>query len=162
MKEDNDGNHPVTSKQAAQANKLSGAVNNSAATDGGTSERFDIGDLVVDIDEKPDHRDPARVMRFPGERADEFVIERIGDGTTVADTNPEYPADDPVVGICFEKWLKRQDETYDRLAGRVWEQARSPESESTAEGFAEQFIDEHRDALIVYAFPASRLQAVDE
>lgn len=162
MKEDIDGLTPVTRTQAVQANKLLGGVNNSVATDGGTTERFGIGDLVVDREDDPEHRDPARVMRLPGERADEFDVERIADGTTVADTNLEYPDDDPVVGVCFEKWLKRQDETYDRLASRVWEQARDPESESTPEGFAEQFLDEHRDTLIVYSFPVSRLRGVNE
>lgn len=57
------------------------------------------GDYVVDRDGDP--RDDATVMlvvSLPGLDADEHEF---GDGTTVAEANPDYPACDAVVSVAF-------------------------------------------------------------
>ena len=121
-----------------------------------------IGDPVIDDDREDENTNLARVMRLADEPADEFVIEALGGGEqTVFDTNPEYPANAAVVGVCFESWLKKQDETYARHAEAVWSQARDPAKPNTPEGFAEQYLDEHGGELKVYHFPSTRLRRAD-
>ena len=119
--------------------------------------QLSVGDPVTD-DDAPN---VARVMRLIDARADAFVIDALSGEQTVHDKNPDYPRDAAVVGVCFENWLAKQDATYRRHADRVWAQARSPETDSTPEGFAERFIDAHSDELIVYHFPSTRLRRAD-
>ena len=121
-----------------------------------------IGDPVTDDDREDHNTNLARVMRLADEPADESVIEALGGGEqTVYDTNPGYPADAAVVGVCFEDWMKKQDETYKRHAEAVWSQARDPAKPNTPEEFAEQYLDAYGDELTVYHFPSTRLRRAD-
>ncbi|EMA56221.1 hypothetical protein C451_03364, partial [Halococcus thailandensis JCM 13552] len=60
------------------------------------SDDICIGDLVLDRD--TDHSDPAVVVNTPPTTADEWTAYT---GTTVAEDNPEYPADASIIVVAF-------------------------------------------------------------
>ncbi|QLH81002.1 hypothetical protein [Halosimplex pelagicum] len=57
-----------------------------------------VGDHVQDREDDPDEAATMLVVGTPAERADEVPVD---DEKTVADVNPEYPADDHVVEAAF-------------------------------------------------------------
>lgn len=110
-----------------------------------------LGDRVADTEpSRYGDDDPrARVVDLPSRRADEYRIEAIG--KTVAEENPHYPAGDRVVGIAFEKTLRRKldPDAIDVIFGGV----AKPE---TVSFYCDQF------GIAVYHYPESRLRAIDE
>lgn len=66
------------------------------------SEQFDVGDRVIDRDD--DDPETAIVVETPTKRAGNVQVP--GPDQTVAEYNPEYPADDPVVYVVFERCLE--------------------------------------------------------
>jgi hypothetical protein len=75
------------------------------------SDLIHVGDHVVDRD--ADDPDPMLVMKRPGLAASEFEFEQ---GTTVADANPAYPADDAVILTAFVASTAGQLEKADAYA----------------------------------------------
>jgi hypothetical protein len=74
---------------------------------GTSGPRFDIGDAVIDSeDESPD---TAIVINFPNEPCSEWDCYTEDDGTqvTVADDNPSYPDDAPVVVVLFVEQIEQ-------------------------------------------------------
>lgn len=71
-----------------------------------TETFFVVGDRVADRDsDDPPEENAARVRSVVSQPAHAHDIPGIG--KTVADVNPEYPRDDPVVRIVFEEALRR-------------------------------------------------------
>lgn len=69
---------------------------------------FVIGDRVVDRETDLEDEEPARFARVRsvvGQPARVHDIPALG--KTVAEVNPDYPADDPVVRVVFEDGLRR-------------------------------------------------------
>lgn len=95
-----------------------------------------IGDVVVDDDDNSG--DEAIVVKIPGATADDWYVP----GGTVADTNPDYPADDRVIVVVFRDDLESE---YPRYTG----------------GTALALQQVERNGLDYYAFPESRLRRVD-
>lgn len=85
--------------------------------DGGEEIPFEVGDRVVDRD--ADDPSPAQVVGLPDESAKNTVIEKLDQ--TVAEVNPDYPADDPVVAIKFVSPVDNRPEgtTYEYPASRL-------------------------------------------
>lgn len=65
--------------------------------------RWSIGDVVRDRDDDDPNPDSAIVVNTPDASADEWDIPRFG--TTVAEDNPDYPTDAPIVTVVFEENL---------------------------------------------------------
>lgn len=105
---------------------------------------LDIGDYVVDVDDDSDSPDLARVINQPGvvARAWDAYLTEDGEQLTVADTNPEHPADETVIVCLFASQLK---EYYPNWGG------------SNPLNLAELT----EQGVTNYAFPRSRLKKVD-
>lgn len=73
-------------------------------------KRLRIGDVVHDRDDSDS--DAAFVARFPEENADEYIAY---EETTVAEDNPEYPADSDVVVVVFGQDVQFNYPSWDRL-----------------------------------------------
>lgn len=97
-----------------------------------------IGDLVLDRD--TDHSDPAVVVNTPPTTADEWTAYT---GTTVAEDNPEYPADASIIVVAFRNEIL--DEQPEMVA---------PDSPIPLEDLNEVGIKH-------YSFPAPRLRHGD-
>lgn len=97
---------------------------------------FDYGDVVVDRD-SDDSR--AVVVALPSKPIDEWNVRGRG---TVAEDNPTYPADDRVVCVMYQETLAASYPYYSGI---------KPLSLSTL----------NRENVKFYAFPSSRLRAVD-
>ncbi|WP_238709290.1 ParB N-terminal domain-containing protein [Natronorubrum halophilum] len=95
-----------------------------------------LGDIVVDRD-RPGAQ--AVVVKLPNAVAEEWRVP----GGTVADTNPEYPADERVVVVVFRDDL---EERYPRYTG----------------GIALALEQLNRDGVDYYSFPAARLRRVGQ
>lgn len=99
---------------------------------------WNIGNVVQDRED--DDPDPAIVVNVPGVPADEWDVPRFG--KTIAEDNPDYPADALVVTILFEdnlnysfpNWERDTKISYDTLDGR---------------------------GLQYYSFPAPRLESAE-
>jgi hypothetical protein len=102
------------------------------------SDNIDIGDLVLDRD--TDHSDPAVVVNTPPKTADEW---KAYSGTTVAEDNPEYPADASIIVVAFRNEIL--DEQPEMVA---------PDSPIPLEDLNEVGIKH-------YSFPAPRLRRGD-
>ncbi|HET7323524.1 MAG TPA: hypothetical protein VFJ06_04260 [Halococcus sp.] len=80
---------------------------------------WNIGDVVRDRED--DDPDPAVVINVPDVPADEWDIPRFG--KTLAEDNPDYPADAPIVTVLFEDnldyhfpdWERDEPISYDTL-----------------------------------------------
>ena len=103
-----------------------------------SSSDIDIGDLVLDRD--TDHSDPAVVVNTPPKTADEW---KAYGGTTVAEDNPEYPADASIIVVAFRNEIL--DEQPEMVA---------PDSPIPLRDLNEVGIKH-------YSFPAPRLQRAD-
>ena len=102
------------------------------------SDDIDIGDLVCDRD--TDHADPAVVVNTPPKTADEW---KAYTNTTVAEDNPEYPADASIIAVAFRNEIL--DEQPEMVA---------PDSPIPLEDLNEVGIKH-------YSFPAPRLRRAD-
>lgn len=102
------------------------------------SDDIGIGDLVLDRD--VDHSDPAVVVNTPPTTADEWTAYT---NTTVAEDNPEYPADASIIVVAFRNEIL--DEQPEMLA---------PDSPIPLEDLNEVGIKH-------YSFPAPRLRLGD-
>lgn len=102
------------------------------------SDDIDIGDLVLDRD--TDHSDPAVVVNTPPKTADEW---KAYTGTTVAEDNPEYPADASIIVVAFRNEIL--DEQPEMVA---------PDSPIPLQDLNEVGIKH-------YSFPAPRLRRAD-
>ena len=99
---------------------------------------WDIGDVVQDRED--DDPDPAIVVNVPGVPADKWDVPRFG--KTIAEDNPDYPANAPIVTVLFEDnlnysfpdWERDTKIPYDTLDGR---------------------------GLQYYSFPAPRLESAE-
>ena len=114
---------------------MSGQESSETAFD---SDHIDIGDLVIDRD--TDHSDPAIVVNTPPTTADEW---KAYGGTTVAEDNPEYPADASIIVVAFRNEIL--DEQPEMVA---------PDSPIPLEDLNEVGIKH-------YSFPAPRLRRAD-
>ena len=116
---------------------MSGQDSSETAVD---SDNIDIGigDLVLDRD--TDHSDPAVVVNTPPKTADEW---KAYTGTTVAEDNPEYPADASIIVVAFRNEIL--DEQPEMVA---------PDSPIPLEDLNEVGIKH-------YSFPAPRLRRGD-
>ena len=112
------------------------------------SPHFDPGDLVTDRENNDEDDDPRMlVVNVTDERADEVEVTKTG--STVADYNPEYPADDPVISIVFvedEHELGLWEKDADLKAGR------NPDTP-----FGKLIADAVPDDRRRYSYPQSRL-----
>ena len=102
------------------------------------SDDIGIGDLVLDRD--VDHSDPAVVVNTPPTTADEWTAYT---NTTVAEDNPEYPADASIIVVAFRNEIL--DEQPEMVA---------PDSPIPLEDLNEVGIKH-------YSFPAPRLRRGD-
>ena len=106
------------------------------------SADFPPGALVVDREDDPDP-DHAVVLNTPPIRAADWTVHRLE--TTVAEDNPDYPADDPVVVVAFRDYLD--------------ERKRLPDWDDH-EGYWSMAELNEQD-IRFYAFPASRLESLE-
>jgi hypothetical protein len=101
---------------------------------------FEIGDLVADREPADGNANSAVVVNCPPQQANEWTA--YGE-TTVAEDNPAYPEDTPVVVIIYRSELKRFDPEW-------------PERENPYP------LTEFNDAgLSYYTFPVPRLKPLD-
>lgn len=108
----------------------------------GTVLHMEVGEYVIDADD--DDPDLAVVVHCPDATIDDIPVSLESD-RTVADDNPDYPADDPAVQVAFvESGLDRQ-----------WQDWTDADPTQLHDG-----VDEHDIKL--YTFPASRLRTVPE
>lgn len=99
-------------------------------------ESIQLGDIVVDADD--DSPNPAVVVKMPRVTAEEWRVP----GGTVADTNPDYPADDRVIIVAFQDEIEA---VYPLYTGGI--------------PFALRQLS--RNGIDYYSFPESRLRRVD-
>lgn len=99
-----------------------------------------IGDTVRDRDDDDPDPDPAIVVNMPDVPADEWTVPRIQ--TTVAEDNPDYPADAPIVVVVFADTLEESFPEWERNDPL-------PITELNDEGV------QH------YSFPAPRLEPIE-
>lgn len=101
--------------------------------------QFSVGDVVLDShQESPD---PAVVMNIPPRQANEWTVYT---DTTVADDNPDYPDDSPIVVVAFYDDLSEQAEEL------LWPELPIPLKEL------------HEYDVKDYAFPLDRITLVDD
>ena len=115
------------------------------------THEFTLTDRVADGDSPPHERGPMRAVEFPPLTAAEAEIPT---GETVADVNPNHPANAPVVRTVYESYL---DSYIGRDRWREW--ADDDPSAFLAELRA--FTNEWRLPLRTYDYPATRLVAFD-
>lgn len=114
------------------------------------SDPFEIGDRVIDAD--ADSPSAAEVVDLPGTTADEHTIAAMG--KTVAQANPDYPPDDPAVGIQFIRNGEPAGNTYHYPGSRLdlvsddWE---PPETKSDAQREREATIERHERKFEAFA-----------
>lgn len=111
------------------------------------SPRFDIGDRVVDL--RADEPEPMYVLDPDRGRANEIYIDALE--ATVAEVNPEYPADDRVVACVHRSWLEHN-------VGDRWETWRDDRFAARLREFA----DEWSLSIRSYDYPESRLAFAEE
>lgn len=110
-------------------------------TDEFESAEFAPGTLVRDREAQEENpEDPAVVLNTPPVPADEWVVPRLE--KTVAEDNPEYPAESPVVVVAFRDHLEERLPEWDDREG-YW-----PLSTLNERGVRH------------YSFPAARLKRV--
>ncbi|WP_336346049.1 hypothetical protein [Halalkalicoccus ordinarius] len=118
------------------------------------SPYFDPGDLVTDRenDTEDENDDPRMlVVDVTDDHADDVEVSQTG--STVADYNPTYPADDPVISIVFvenEHELGLWQKDADLKAGR------NPDTP-----FGELIADAVPDDRRRYSYPQSRLREAE-
>lgn len=101
--------------------------------------QFSVGDVVLDShQESPD---PAVVVNIPPRQANEWTVYT---DTTVADDNPDYPDDSPIVVVAFYDDLSEQAEEL------LWPKLPVPLKEL------------HEYDVKDYAFPLDRITLVDD
>jgi hypothetical protein len=77
------------------------------------ADGFNVGDVVHDRDSDEDDPTSAYVASLPDATAEEWVAH---DETTVAEDNPEYPADARVVVVVFGNTVDYQLPDWDRIS----------------------------------------------
>lgn len=109
--------------------------------------KFKVGERVFDRED--DDRDSMIVLDANVGRADDVTVEIDGVEETVAELNPDYPPQDPVVRVVFVSWLdahvpgwKEWDDT--QMFGRT----------------LREYADEWGVPLETYDYPESRLEHV--
>lgn len=111
------------------------------------------GARVVDVTQPPDERGRMVVLDIDLDTlADEFNIPALG--ATVAEANPRFPANDPVVVVAFADSLSA-------AVGNAWEWW------DIGDGFTDTVRDVAKEwgttaALRTYSYPAGRLTFEDE
>jgi hypothetical protein len=109
-------------------------------SDGGdATSDFDIGDVVYDGDDE--EADPAIVVNKPPKTAAEWEAY---EGTSVAEDNPDYPADAPIIVISYRENIAENDPEFAAPKKPL------PLSDLAAAGINH------------YAFPAPRLELAPE
>lgn len=103
--------------------------------------QFSIGTSVIDREAAEDDADQAVIVRVPAVPCREWEIEETGQ--TVADYNPDYPADAPVVIVVFEPALHTVDAWQHHEPADLW-----------------SLVQEHN--LQTYAYPEPRLDPVGD
>lgn len=101
--------------------------------------QFTVGDVVLDTHQESPN--PAVVVNLPPKHANEWTAYA---DTTVAEDNPEYPDDSPIVVVAF----------YEDLADRA-EELLWPESPVPLTELSEYDVKD-------YAFPVDRLKPADD
>jgi len=101
--------------------------------------QFTVGDVVLDTHQESPN--PAVVVNLPPKQADEWTAYT---DTTVAEDNPEYPDESPIVVVAF----------YDNLAEHA-EELLWPESPVP-------LTELHEHDVTDYAFPVERLQPAED
>lgn len=107
--------------------------------------RFEAGQRAHDREREDQEGGQMLVLGARGETAEECYIEAIGQ--TVAEANPEYPANDPVADTAFVVFIE------DAL-GIGWE------ADNVLQLDADGDLDRAR--IKRYAYPESRLASVEE
>jgi hypothetical protein len=112
--------------------------------DAPVSDRFRPGDLVVDVEDGDPDADEAVVVNLPPVAARDWDAYTTPDGdtVTVADDNPGYSADAPVVVVAFADELADARPEYD--------------------GGGPLALASLTDDVMVYGFPEARLDRVGE
>jgi hypothetical protein len=101
--------------------------------------QFSVGDVVLDTHQESPN--PAVVLNLPPKQANEWIAYA---DTSVAEDNPEYPDDSPIVVVAFYGDLA------DRAEALLW-----PESPVPLTELSEYDVKD-------YAFPVDRLQPADD
>jgi hypothetical protein len=101
--------------------------------------QFTVGDVVLDTHQESPN--PAVVLNLPPKHANEWVAYA---DTSVAEDNPEYPDESPIIVVAF----------YEDLADRA-EELLWPESPVPLTELSEYDVKD-------YAFPVDRLQPADD
>jgi hypothetical protein len=107
------------------------------------SADFPPGALVVDREDNDPDPDHAVVLNTPPIRAADWTVYRLE--TTVAEDNPDYSADDPVVVVAFREYLEEHEHLPD------WDDH---------EGYW-SMAELNEQGIRFYAFPASRLESLE-
>jgi hypothetical protein len=84
-----------------------------SASEHSPADGFNVGDVVHDRDSDEDDPTSAYVATLPDATAEEWVAH---DETTVAEDNPEYPADARVVVVVFGNTVDYQLPDWDRIS----------------------------------------------
>ena len=101
--------------------------------------QFTVGDVVLDTHQ--DSPNPAVVLNLPPKQADEWVAYA---DTTVAEDNPDYPDDSPLVVVGF------YDDLAEHAEELLWPESPVPLTELSDYGVKD------------YAFPVDRLKPADD
>jgi hypothetical protein len=101
--------------------------------------QFTVGDVVLDTHQESPN--PAVVLNLPPKHANEWIAYA---DTTVAEDNPEYPDDSPIVVVAFYENLAEHAEEL------LWPESPVPLTELSDYGVKD------------YAFPLDRLQPADD
>jgi hypothetical protein len=101
--------------------------------------QFTVGDVVLDTHQ--DSPNPAVVLNLPPKHASEWVAYA---DTTVAEDNPDYPDDSPLVVVAF------YDDLAEHAEELLWPESPVPLSELSDYGVKD------------YAFPVDRLKPADD
>ena len=101
--------------------------------------QFIVGDVVLDTHQ--DSPNPAVVLNLPPKQANEWVAYA---ETTVAEDNPDYPDDSPIVVVAF------YDDLAEHAEELLWPESPVPLTELSDYGVKD------------YAFPVDRLKPADD
>jgi hypothetical protein len=103
------------------------------------NHQFSVGDVVLDSHQESPN--PAVVVNIPPRQANEWTVYT---DTTVAEDNPDYPDDSPIVVVAF------YDDLTERGEELLWPELPIPLKEL------------HEYDVKDYAFPLDRLKLVDD
>jgi hypothetical protein len=101
--------------------------------------QFTVGDVVLDTHQESPN--PAVVLNLPPKHASEWIAYA---DTTIAEDNPEYPDESPIVVVAF------YDDLAEHAEELLWPESPVPLTELSDYGIKD------------YAFPLDRLQPADD